>query len=270
MSSRLGRETVQFIIGQQQELFTVHTELICTSKYFRNIIQQRRKAIVEGEECSICHEALDPGVKELIFCFKSCGTNFHRSCLDDWKWGGPKGPLHCPMCRSLWGKPQVAIYRLLTLDAEAFEIYINWLYTTSISVPSHDHEFEVAFPRLLKAFDLADKIHEPVFSKAILSSLLPVCTKKSRPSIDTVVDTYAITPGSTPMRKLLILLHMELSDQEYNGVLASWDKYPVRFQKDLTKAMMRERAKGVGTRDLDEPNKKLGEDDEWDLAKEEE
>ena len=52
--------------------------------------------------------------------------------------------------------------------------------------------------------------------------------------------------------------------------MASWDKYPVRFQKDLTKAMMRERAKGLGTRDLDELNKKLWEDDEWDLAKEEE
>jgi hypothetical protein len=238
------------------ELFTVHKELICSSNYFHNILQPRRKAMVDGDECSICHEAFNPGAKELTYCVSSCGSNFHRSCMDDWKRGGPRGPLRCPMCRSLWEQPRgEAVYRLLALDAEAFEIYYNWMYTTSISVPSDDHSFEVTFHLLMKAFDLALHIYEPAFHKAIEEAILPLCAEKSCPSVDIVVETYAITRGPSPMRKLLILLHMELNNQEYSSVLANWDKYPARFQIDLTRAMMRERAKGLGTRDLDDLNK---------------
>jgi hypothetical protein len=133
------------------ELFTVHKELICSSKYFRNMLQPRRKAIEDEGECTICHDAFDPGVKELTYCASSCGSNFHRSCMDDWRRNGPPGPLRCPMCRSLWDQFRgEAVRRLLALDAEAFDIYRNWLYTTTISVTSDDI-FEVSFRRLLKA-----------------------------------------------------------------------------------------------------------------------
>jgi hypothetical protein len=55
------------------------------------------------------------------------------------------------MCRSLWDQFRgEAVRRLLALDAEVFDIYRNWLYTTTISVTSDDI-CEVSFRRLLKA-----------------------------------------------------------------------------------------------------------------------
>jgi hypothetical protein len=267
-SLRLGRETVQFSIGPQMELFTVHKELICSSEYFRNILQPRRRVIVDEDECSICHEAFDPGVKELTHCVSSCGANFHRSCMDEWKRIGTRGPLRCPMCRALWNRPRVELHRLLNIDAEAFEIYSNWLYKSSISVPSDDHTFEDTFHRLMTALEFSVQIRERSFQKAIQDALLPLCAEKACPSLDTVVRTYAITRGSTPMIKLLILLHLELNDQDYSAVLDNWDKYPTKFRMDLTRAMMRERAKGLGTRDLDDLSKKLW-GNVWDLEDEE-
>jgi hypothetical protein len=259
---------VQLSIGPQMELFTVHKELICSSEYFRNILQPRRRVIVDEDECSICLEPFDRDNKELTHCASSCGANFHRSCLDEWRRRGPRGPFRCPMCRAIWNRPTVELHRLRNIDAQAFEIYINWLYTSSISVPTDDPTFEELFHRLLTALEFSDQIREPSFQQAIKDAALRLCAEKSCPTLDTVVRTYAITRGSTPMTKLLILLHLELNDQEYSAVLANWDKYPHRFQMDLTRAMMRERAKGLGTRDLDELGKKLW-GDVWDLEDEE-
>ncbi|OSS46624.1 hypothetical protein B5807_08358 [Epicoccum nigrum] len=188
-SVRLGRETIQFMIGKEMELFTVHKELICSSKYFRNMLQPRRKAIEDEGECTICHDAFDPGVKELTYCASSCGSNFHRSCMDDWRRNGP-------------------------------------------------------------------------LSNAVLEAMLQACVVgKYLPSVRTVVKAYEITRAASPLRKFLVCLHMELNDQEYSGVLASWNEYPARFQKDLARAMMRERGKGVGTRGFEALKQKLLTDD---------
>ena len=253
------------------ELFTVHKELICSSDYFRNILQPRRKAILDENECSICHEALDRGVKELTYCASSCGSNFHRSCMDEWKQYGPRGPLRCPMCRSVWKQPRAeTVYRLLAFEPEAFDVYIEWLYKSFITV-SPDDEYEMSSSRLIAAFILSHKIGEPEFSKAILQAMVPVCVNKFRPSADLVARIYKVTSPAPRriLRKYFVCVHMELNNEEYSSVLANWNKYPAAFRKDLTRAMMRERAKGVGTRDLDALKQKIINDD-WDMDEEDE
>ena len=253
------------------ELFTVHKELICSSDYFRNILQPRRKAIVDKDECSICHEALNRGVKELTYCTSSCGTNFHRSCMDEWKQIGSRGPLRCPMCRSVWKQPRAeTFYRLLAFEPEAFDIYIEWLYKSSITI-SPDDEYEVSSSRLIAAYILSHKIGEPKFGKAILQAMVPVCVNKFRPSADLVSRIYKVTCAAPRriLRKYFVCVHMELNDEEHSNVLANWNKYPATFRKDLTRAMMRERAKGVGTRDLDALKQKIINDD-WDMDEEDE
>ncbi|KAF2623343.1 hypothetical protein BU25DRAFT_177532 [Macroventuria anomochaeta] len=67
---RFGRKTVRLSIGQGRELFVVHEELICTSSYFRDLLQPKRKAIVA--DCSICQEELQPDEEEPTYCASSC------------------------------------------------------------------------------------------------------------------------------------------------------------------------------------------------------
>jgi hypothetical protein len=49
----------------------------------------------ENLECPICLEAFTVSTK--VFCFRSCGQQFHKACYLQWK------PLTCPMCRSTYG-----------------------------------------------------------------------------------------------------------------------------------------------------------------------
>lgn len=191
--------------------------------------------------------------------------------MDEWKQIGSRGPLRCPMCRSVWKQPRAeTFYRLLAFEPEAFDIYIEWLYKSSITI-SPDDEYEVSSSRLIAAYILSHKIGEPKFGKAILQAMVPVCVNKFRPSADLVSRIYKVTCAAPRriLRKYFVCVHMELNDEEHSNVLANWNKYPATFRKDLTRAMMRERAKGVGTRDLDALKQKIINDD-WDMDEEDE
>ena len=101
--------------------------------------------------------------------------------------------------------------------------------------------------------------------------MVPVCVNKFRPSADLVSRIYKVTCAAPRriLRKYFVCVHMELNDEEHSNVLANWNNYPATFRKDLTRAMMRERAKGVGTRDLDALKQKIINDD-WDMDEEDE
>ncbi len=54
--------------------------------------ESKRKDWKEQEECPICLEAFVES-EQLLYCAKTCGTNFHKACLDRVR------SQKCPMCR---------------------------------------------------------------------------------------------------------------------------------------------------------------------------
>ena len=59
---------------------------------------------VDGVDCPICFDELGLNLSQLTFCKGTCGTNFHKSCMQMWtrqsahKSAGPT----CPACRQPW------------------------------------------------------------------------------------------------------------------------------------------------------------------------
>ncbi|CRG88704.1 hypothetical protein PISL3812_05738 [Talaromyces islandicus] len=64
-----------------------------------------RKPVQAGDECSICLEKLGTN-RQLVWCRRRCGNNFHQSCIDGWLESiaqHPERPLAtCPTCRVVW------------------------------------------------------------------------------------------------------------------------------------------------------------------------
>ena len=78
-----------------------------------------RKVLDESDVCPICHESLteEQGV---TYCKKSCGSNFHISCLLIWAEHRHQlsEKISCPMCRSDWGQQA---YQKIKQEKEDFE-----------------------------------------------------------------------------------------------------------------------------------------------------
>ena len=56
---------------------------------------------VDGVDCPICFESLGPNLSSLTYCKGTCGTNFHRECIQMWTRSASTNPT-CPACRQPW------------------------------------------------------------------------------------------------------------------------------------------------------------------------
>lgn len=59
---------------------------------------------VDGEDCPICFDELGSELSRLTYCKGTCGTNFHKACMQLWTrqaTHGSSGPT-CPACRQPW------------------------------------------------------------------------------------------------------------------------------------------------------------------------
>ncbi|KAF3005190.1 hypothetical protein E8E13_010717 [Curvularia kusanoi] len=239
---RLGRETARLITGKAEIPFDVHEELICALPYFRKVIQPRRKP-AEGE-CPICKEEMNSDVDDLSFCSLSCGTNFHRACVDEWHSCFPddRSLIKCPLCRQKWYQARSAqsvSYSFPKLNPEAFEIYFNWLYGAAIPTDG-DKDSMLSFS--IAAYMLGSQINEPAFCEDALRALIRIClNRKIIPTAGTVTAVYAVTAVSSPLRKLLLCMYMEASKRKHDLVLSKWDEFSPAFQKDFLGAIMQER-----------------------------
>jgi hypothetical protein len=214
--------SVRFLVGPNHNkvLFVVGKESICTSNYFRNLLQPRRKAI-EGN-CPICQEALEEDVeervKELTYCTSSCGNNFHQACMDEWKRSKPTGALlQCPMCRQRWDT-----YTIPAITPKAFLVYYHWLALTYIPLQpwNRDHiapgQKGPDYIELFEAYQLGVFLSEPKFSKAALQNIVRECKDTNvYPNWRAVDTTYAITSVSSPLRELLVEIYMQFDCLAY-------------------------------------------------------
>ncbi|EMD97393.1 hypothetical protein COCC4DRAFT_148177 [Bipolaris maydis ATCC 48331] len=139
----VGNRIVHFKVSNIERRFSVHEDRICkTSKLFKDRLQKRRKRMFPTDECCICTDTLDPIVKDISFC-TNCGQNFHESCMETWKnyRRTPRrknSPANCPTCRASWktDSPLSNLNVETELDAEAVQIYMDWVYTSDLETPA--------------------------------------------------------------------------------------------------------------------------------------
>ena len=224
-------------VGATKDWFTVHEDLVCVSPFFRNLLQPRRKT-VEGD-CVVCHDPLDPDIKELTYCSTSCGNNFHLSCIEQWQ-AGQAGGFKCPLCRQDWkvAHPWGGVHTTLpNIHSEGFEVYTKWLYTSSIPT-------DLDFHALRRAYFLGETLDHQDFCGDVLSALVTKYVQfRTCPTINVVNDIYSETKKDSPIRKITVGMYAELSVADLDvQVLARWDFYNSFFQRDLVKALAKIRA----------------------------
>jgi hypothetical protein len=178
---RFGRKVIRVVVGQCQrrEDFIIHEDLLYQkSEHFRNQLQPKRKPFVGvpaiETECSICHDQLEPGVKELTCCSLACGVNFHYKCLQRWKASQPDDRnFNCPYCRQPWAEEsnKIEVLRLADIKATAFSMWTKWLYYDRVSIEDHETGSDISRPDLnsgIHAYALGIHAKSSEFYKAVL------------------------------------------------------------------------------------------------------
>lgn len=193
-------------MGEDEEIFTVHENLICVSPYFRHMLQPGRKTI-EGD-CSICHEVLGPKKKEPTYCSESCGNNFHMACIEDWhEYAASDRALKCPMCRQNWAHADTwgGNYDLPEINADAFDIYTEWLYKSSISKGFDPNALMRAY--LFGEYNVCD----PDFCHDVLCAIIATFVQmKTSVHVPFITRVYDSTNIGSPLRALMVGLYMQL------------------------------------------------------------
>ncbi|KAB2102387.1 hypothetical protein AG0111_0g9045 [Alternaria gaisen] len=172
----VGNKIIRFKIRNLDRRFTVHEDLICrTSRFFKDRLQEHRKPISTIDECCVCAETLDAAVKDISFCTK-CGQNIHEVCIEAWKRSSTtsvnkdSAPT-CPMCRASWkNDPLLNLLDIkFDLDPEAVQIYLDWLYTSTLRMPSPISSSEGASDLvMLKLWTVANAVEDPPFKAKVI------------------------------------------------------------------------------------------------------
>jgi hypothetical protein len=172
---------VRFKVSNLTRRFTVHEDLICrTSTLFRLQLQKNRKPLpptAAADICCICHDDLDPTTKDIAYCV-TCGKNIHELCIKDWKrksdqQPGDRPPPTCPMCRATWKNEPLLKHLTLDddLDAQAVQMYLDWLYSTDLRVPSSVSRDSDAFNvALLECWAVAGAVDDHAFKTVVIKT----------------------------------------------------------------------------------------------------
>jgi hypothetical protein len=239
-------------IGRTRAMFVIHEDLLCLhSPFFREKLQPRRREI-EGD-CSICHEELSPGVKELTFCSDSCGCNFHYDCVEQWKAQTAQGEItRCPLCRSDWDVHRVSQYsNFRSLDKDAFEIYSTWLYNGHIATEEDEDEVP-EYSVLAKTYQFAVHVQDTTFSRLILETIVELFSDTDYyPSTAAIRIAYTNSPINCQLKKLIVCLYMLFAKAElFEG--DDNEAYPIAFACDLTAALLKQHPRGEGPEGLED------------------
>ncbi|KAF1920648.1 hypothetical protein BDU57DRAFT_561827 [Ampelomyces quisqualis] len=181
-----GSKIVRFRVSNIDKRFIVHEDLIChTSTLFKTKLQKNRRIRKSSssafEECCICQDDLNPITKDITYCI-TCGKDIHDICIEKWKRtaaqreGGRTLPT-CPMCRAPWKNEPLLKHLNLheNLDADAVQIYIDWMYSSAIRVPSSITRNTDAFNvMLMKCWAVASAVQDMAFRNAVIYAFFTV------------------------------------------------------------------------------------------------
>jgi hypothetical protein len=151
---------------------------------------------------------------------------------------------HCPSCRVEWIEPEAEQeLTCLALDADAFDIYTEWLYTTHISTsslidtklrstPHTNHKF------MLSAYELGVFVSDQGFQKAVLHTWIEMMEDtKSYPSPSLTTRVYDMFPAGSPIRRLMVEIYASKADVGWYE-REDRDKFCQEFFRDVLVRML--------------------------------
>ncbi|KAI4697250.1 uncharacterized protein J4E84_000377 [Alternaria hordeiaustralica] len=140
-------------------------------------MKRNRKPVFSIDECCVCAEALDAMIGDISFCAK-CGQNVHEVCMEAWKRSSTTSSKKeliptCPMCRASWENESLLNQLDIEseLDAEATQIYLDWLYTSTLHISAKVSRVTDAFNLvILKLWTVANAVEDPVFKSQVIAT----------------------------------------------------------------------------------------------------
>jgi plasmid maintenance system killer protein len=57
---------------------------------------------IDGQDCPICFDDLGSNLSQLTYCKGTCGTNYHKGCIQMWTRQSARSGPTCPSCRQPW------------------------------------------------------------------------------------------------------------------------------------------------------------------------
>jgi hypothetical protein len=235
---RFGHKVIHLHVGSPETTpFAIHEDLLCAnSGYFKKLLQKDRKAI-EGE-CSICHNDISR-LARVCYC-NECGHNFHLKCVDEWL----RSKKTCPLCCKRWSTPRTICYTKTyqlqdIVDADLFDIYIQWLYTGTHPFcprdPDNTFEHRVL---LLALHTLGETLEDELFLKTLRKEIVENDRATMLAiSYQYVDDAYKLTEGNSVLRKFLVDLYTTQVDPPKLNF-----NYPPQFTLDVAHALLSRRA----------------------------
>lgn len=183
-------------------------------------------------------------MKELTYCSTSCGNNFHQTCIEQWHDSPTHGETSkCPLCRQAWETAQSSgiVHDVPTLDPEAFKVYAEWLYKSTISI-LFDYE------SLIQAYTLGELLGDKMFLREVLSAIMARSLHANKlPSGSYVKDAFDGTSADSPLRKLPVVMYVNSPADVLQARLASCSVLPPAFTRELIVVLARRRVRPLTT-----------------------
>ena len=212
----------------------MHEDLIChNSGYFKSRLQRHRNPV--SANCAICFDDLDPRTQEITFCDK-CGQNFHEGCVNRWSADRTQeGRLAtCATCRGAWtDKPVWILERLCLeqeLDAEAVQVYLDWLYSSHLnidtSIPRTTEAFNLV---LLRCWEVSTIVEDDAFKDAAIQTFFT--DAKAHFWNKSIKFAFEDGKGSDEMRNFVAEIYVSRLDEGWFNVESA--KWPDAFVKTL-------------------------------------
>jgi hypothetical protein len=142
---------------------------------------------------------------------KTCGQNFHASCMQDWL----KTNSTCPTCRTAWRRlSDLKTATFDHLDPDGFEVYVQYLY--SGEVPKYNGSVDDCIVRLLKAHFVGVAVEDVDFLHAVRRETIRVAIEaahnESKITYTAVDFAYKNTHGPCPLRRFMCDLYSLTGD----------------------------------------------------------
>jgi hypothetical protein len=154
-------------------------------------------------DCAVCLQELE--MTDTEYC-KTCGQNFHVSCIQDWV---KKFNNTCPSCRTVWHRiGDLKSSTLDQLDPDGFDVYVQWFYSDRI--PQYNGDADDRVLRLLKAHIVGETLNDAGFINAVRTEIAEIALEaRSQTGISyTVIDfTYKHTHEPCRLRSFMCDLY---------------------------------------------------------------
>jgi hypothetical protein len=181
---------------------------------------------------------------DIAFCVK-CGQNVHECCIEAWKRSQtqqinerdrPQQP-RCPMCRAIWlTDPSLSQLDIKTeLDPEAIQIYLDYLYTSTIRITDSISTMGDAYNlRLLKLWAVASVVQDNTFKTVVITSFFDEA--KARFWTDSVKWAFVDRKGNNEICDFII--DITLAYIEPGWFKSEGGRWPEVFVRELADAAM--------------------------------